>query len=389
MGTKRKLTPLIGEIVEACQPGAFLDAFAGMCSVGSHIGGRRPVWTNDLQHFSNLVSTALFCSKSGPPKFKALSALAPEFERNASTLRTEHQQNLRSEKRAITTGDYESLRLHFETKQGQITFRPKRDNVYDLFVERYAGVYFSIEQCIEIDSFRYAADKLRASNTISQDTWRWLIVALGVGMNRCSSSTGHFAQPLAPKASNIARLARERSKSVLAATASAFDELSPVGNPEWRVRNRVFNADASTLLTNLRGEAAPSVVYADPPYTADHYSRFYHLYDTLTLYDYPGCSGRGRYRNDRAISDFCLPARVRPALSSLIKSCADAGADLILSYPENGLLDGSAEQIPELMRAHYGKSPVVNSISHTHSTMGASKGGATTQVVEKIYKAAA
>ena len=29
------------------------------------------------------------------------------------------------------------------------------------------------------------------------------------------------------------------------------------------------------------------IVYADPPYTRDHYSRFYHVLETISLFDSP------------------------------------------------------------------------------------------------------
>jgi adenine-specific DNA-methyltransferase len=63
------------------------------------------------------------------------------------------------------------------------------------------------------------------------------------------------------------------------------------------------------------------------------------------------------------------------------------GADLILSYPSNGLLPNSREQISWMITEHFGKPPEIIPLLHSHSTMGASKGQAKHQVTELLYKA--
>ena len=76
--------------------------------------------------------------------------------------------------------------------------------------------------------------------------------------------------------------------------------MAPEGNAKWRKGNRTFRREAIRLLQELpQSKTRPSVVYADPPYTRDHYSRYYHLLDTLLLYDYPDPVGKGQYRLDR------------------------------------------------------------------------------------------
>ena len=54
------------------------------------------------------------------------------------------------------------------------------------------------------------------------------------------------------------------------------------------------------------GRVRPAVVYADPPYTSDHYSRYCDLYETLILYDYPLSEATGRYRPDGFFSRFSI-----------------------------------------------------------------------------------
>jgi adenine-specific DNA-methyltransferase len=131
----------------------------------------------------------------------------------------------------------------------------------------------------------------------------------------------------------------------------------------------------------------PSVVYADPPYTDDQYSRFYHLFETLLMYDYPKVSGKGLYRRRRFQTPFSLRSRVASAFDGFVKTVAEVGADLILSYPSNGLLVEAGENPLAILRKHFPKADCYMALPHRHSTMGASKGPVVGCVTEFIYMA--
>jgi len=83
-------------------------------------------------------------------------------------------------------------------------------------------------------------------------------------------------------------------------------------------------------------------VYADPPYTRDHYSRFYHGLETLTLQDRPIISktkiggtlrlSRGLYRQDRHQSPFCIKSQAPNAFHELFKITSEKDKILMLSY---------------------------------------------------------
>ncbi len=66
---------------------------------------------------------------------------------------------------------------------------------------------------------------------------------------------------------------------------------------------------------------------------------------------------------------------------------AKTGADLVLSYPTNGLLHEIGTDPMLVLHKHYRKVECCFEISHLHSTFGASKGCAQSQVVEHIYLA--
>lgn len=391
MGTKRSLAPIVSSIVKKARPGPFLDAFSGLCAVAKEVAPERQTWTNDCQHFAQTVAEAHFCAQSLP--VDRLDAVANLHRRYSEHVK-EHTQiankRISDEHRALDDEDHEGLNAVYAEwlTTDKLEGCPKLKRDATLFRDIYAGSYFGLMQCIEIDALRSAIDDVRRKRRINADEHRWMVLALAVAMNRCSASTGHFAQPLTAKKTNFRRFREQRSRSIRDCFLDALEGMAPVGTRDWRANNVAIRDDAISAIRKLSKKIEkPAVIYADPPYTTDQYSRYYHLYETLILYDYPVVEGKGRYRPGRIVSDFCLATKVSDAFDSLIYQSAEIGAELVLSYPTNGLLPNSRQTIPEKIKRFYGRKPNVLEISHKHSTMGASKGPGKQEVTEVIYRA--
>ena len=73
-------------------------------------------------------------------------------------------------------------------------------------------------------------------------------------------------------------------------------------------------------------------MYADPPYCFVHYSRFYHILETLVRYDYPKIRYKGRYRDDRYQSEYCVKTQVSEAFIQMFEGIKSTNSDMILSY---------------------------------------------------------
>jgi adenine-specific DNA-methyltransferase len=131
----------------------------------------------------------------------------------------------------------------------------------------------------------------------------------------------------------------------------------------------------------------PRVVYADPPYSAAQYSRYYHVLETLVLYDYPESSGAGRYRGDRHQTAFSKLGSVEGAFRDVIRSVAAMDAALVLSYPSNGLLYEVGADPVQLLQDHYKVIEVLSTGTARHSTLGGAPGRAKSCVEEVIYVA--
>lgn len=402
MGTKRALAPRVVDLVRADLAGQFLDLFAGTCAISSAIAPFANVWCNDALSFSTLLANQHFKSRRAPPGALVVAkVLAPYFNTNRLQLLERFKGHVRLEHQAVASGKMHPLIQSDQLAQAlssteqckrMLSARRGRKGAqpFALFTATYAGTYLGLRQCVDVDSIRYALEAAVVDKKLSKETSQWLLLALCKAISQASTSTGHFAQYLVCKKANWKRHARQRRMSIWDLFLVSTDTLCPTGSQRWRTRNKVTKSDANCLLDRLQRthtKNIPNIVYADPPYTDDQYSRYYHLYETLIAYDYPKVDGKARYRTTRFRSSFSVKSEVHGEFERLIKSCRQLETSLLISYPTNGLLNDSRLQIPALIKKYYGRVAEVVEIAHHHSAMGASKGVEKTAVTEMLYYA--
>ena len=377
-----------------------LDLFSGVCAIGSAVAPSRQIWCNDIQLFAATVSKAFFTSPVLPctPDY-ASDTVRTLVSHNCRALHTRFGAQLRREEEALVSGradliaslEYSMPNVatckQLDHERQHLATRPL-DFPFRLFSITYSGSYLGLHQCVQVDSIRYAVDNLYHHNVLDENQHRWLCLALCQAMSKVATTTGHFAQFMRIKEKTSQRFIAQRRRSVWLEWLKALFEITPIGTRAWRSKNRVFMKDAKTLLPSLTNDRErPAVIYADPPYTADQYSRYYHLYETLLLYDYPASIATGRYRPDRFRSPYSLKTQVSAAMESLVSDCAKLGSRLVLSYPEHGLLSNSRQYIQSLLKTYYGGVTSVVSFDHFHSTLGGSKGQEKNRVKELLFSA--
>ncbi len=215
----------------------------------------------------------------------------------------------------------------------------------------WAHVYFGLRQAMQLDSLRRAIAEIPTSDPFRELKQNLYLAALVHAASISTSGTSHFAQPRSiAKDSELISVVRRRLLDI--------DELFDVSldsiRGEWgavprHAENRVYCADIHQLLEkgSPLDEETVDLVYLDPPYTADNYSRFYHVLETLVCYDYPelerrnGVLTRGRYpiQENRFRSDFCSSSKVEDAFRRFVSACHERGAKLLISYSSGtGLL---------------------------------------------------
>jgi adenine-specific DNA-methyltransferase len=402
MGSKKALAPEISHIISQRHPKAtVLDVFAGMCAVGSLLVGRHTLFTNDIHAYASTTAAALFKGSSiGPTSIVAKAELLQWFNENKKALTSSVPRRLRMEDQFFSSGrDTAVWRKGLEFTDAEVHRPPARKLSglpsiahykldpkrfpYCLVTSYFSGAYFGLRQAIEIDSLRYAIDRAPARNR------NRYTAALIDAASHCAAAPGHFAQFLIPRdKKTFAYVARIRSRSVLERFLNALDEF-PVPQCMNRAGNRVYNADATSLLCDQRSALSKQqlVIYADPPYSRAQYSRYYHLLETLVRYDYPNCQSKGRYRADRHQTAFSQKANVVTAMTEFSAAAAATDGKLYLSYPRNGLLAATGTDVRDVLRSHFKRVSIATRCPLQHSTMGGAPGAASHRVWEDVFYA--
>lgn len=318
MGNKRRLLPQIrNTISQLARPGELvLDLMAGTHSVGFEMSGRNPIVANDIGAYTAPLGKALLQRPAGFQPDNYLEIIA----RAASENRT--------------------------------------NGVYTFFQRHYADTYFSLQQCAEIDDLRYASEILEAYDLYASNL---ALSALISAMCYAQSTPGHFAQFMP---SSHARVKTLRAISI---TDSFQERFRHWDIPESRWNNEVISEDWRVVFAAGFAENA-SVIYIDPPYNTEQYSRFYHVLETLVKYDYPELAFKAKYRAERFKSQFCYKRTVKEEFRQLFETAATASdADIVLSYSSTGIVD--RVDFATLCQPHY-KLVKTEAIQHPHSTQG-------------------
>lgn len=383
LGSKLRIIDKIkNEIHQVTKPGGMVvDLFSGSGVVTRALAKDYTVIANDVQKYSSLITKVLI--KKLPHNTRSVDYTdlidSEAYVNNKKVLTKIFEQPLAYEKSVLENEDYEGLAelcecgvfydgknieekkypyvrevfgesLNLFNRDTIVDLRKSRDE-YMLFSLYYSNSYFSLEQCIEIDSIRCAIDKIN-TNKLEDDLEKsLLLVCLMHAVSEIVSSVGkNFAQPIKVTDSkgNIKRFAikrcmRDRNMRIETPFRTMYTTLLNK-NAIFSEENQVFSRDALEVLGENIMEAADTF-YLDPPYTIDHYSRFYHVLETLVEYDYPVLEEKkfhgkyylmnGRYRNDRFQSNYCIPSKGYKELDALIEKIHSLKANIVLSYSDS------------------------------------------------------
>lgn len=394
MGTKRQLAQHVCRLAEFASPlGSLTDLFSGMGSVAAQHAGRRHVVTNDALAFTGVLARTRFVGKDRKlSAAEAIAKLRPLVREQRKYLASCFCGELSAEAR-ILDGSAAELAAHMGAvlhagtddtyRRRAITARSqvgapsfKMASLY------YAGGYFSLRQTIDIDAIRFAIESARGVRKYGD----WLLAAWLSACSRVINAPGHTAQFLKPNSDAVAaRIKAFWRRSIWDEFKDALTDLDQVGPEDWRAGNKVLISDALDLIRG-RKLARTGVIYADPPYTKDQYSRFYHVFEALYRYEYPAISGEGRAvpSEQRFSTGFCHVTDVERSFVTLFERVATLGVPLVLSYPSNGLLNIAGSSVEEVAK-HRMRITRHEQFEFSHSTLGASSGSKSKPATENIY----
>jgi hypothetical protein len=353
-------------IVESLVPptGTVADLFTGTSVVAQGIAGlgRRTMAVDVSGACATLATATLGVGRAGAVSNaeRLVTMLRAEAAHVERLLGTAWQSFLAAEDDALTAGDGRKL-LELDRLVPQVwRSLPTPPRLADLFStwDRaaaagapchcllspvFAGTYFSVRQAIQLDAGRVAIASLMKRGLIGRWDEAVLITALLAAASVAAFSPGkHFAQPHRSDSGkdltfHARRALSDRAVSVPAVVDTWIQRIHQHGRSACEAHVALCKS-VDDMTSDELVAGGVSAVYADPPYTAQQYSRFYHVLDTLAggvpkrLQLFNGRVTAGLYPDGRYLSSYCSKREARSAFTRLAALCHDAGASLLLSY---------------------------------------------------------
>lgn len=399
MGTKRYLASYVSDLLSQPVPrGGVVDLFAGSGAVSSELASRGvAVIANDNLNFICCLQRAQLLPMTGPYSFAARD-LIEDAEPSRRRRMSRYSGRIARDRRALEAGP-DGLRSHMNAVPNVLSSphlvykysraRASGVSTGDMTVDYFGSRYFSTKQAVALDALRESIDRLMpVDQTVESDAWfsatgrdvalgAWLLAASAI-----ANTSGHGAQYLKSTPRGFGRIAASWSRSVEVAFARAFERLQLRNAKFSSPSNIVTQYDAQEFFLRWNGRLAGA--YADPPYTKDHYSRMYHLHESLYLYDQPVVAGAGLARREQTTSDFGYRSRAKGALARLLRGAHEKGCPLVLSYPGDGLLRLTTDAWRDFIDSNTTLVDVIR-IPVSYSTLGGSKGARDKVSEEQIF----
>lgn len=315
MGNKTKLFNFIVPQIEKItkEGDVICDLMCGTSSIGYALSQRNRIISNDFQYSSSVVSKALL-----------ETCRMPTIEEIHSDIDCLYEENMAKK-------------------------------YYDFFYNEYSDTYFAPNQCLQIDSIRYAISK------VNEEKQNLYLTFLMSAMCKAQSTPGHFAQFLRKDSARVQPL---RKYDILKLFYDKAEEFQGAKLPKYK--NTVFNDDYNDLFLKEEIKEA-KCIYLDPPYTADQYSRFYHILETICLYDSPKTSCKAKYREGRKMSNFCYKDSVYDEFEKIIAFAKKNNSSLVISYSNHGV--ANPKKILEIGKKYYNNYSLIFE-DYNHSSQG-------------------
>lgn len=247
-------------------------------------------------------------------------------------------------------------------------------DIGQLISSYYAGTYFGLTQALELDNLRLTIATLAAKGAISDWQQSVLMTALLSAASDSAFSPGkHFAQPhLLSEDKDLTffrgRILSDRSINIYARFTERVQLIfGLVANS--KTNNMALAMSMEQIIKAPQYLDGVKLIYADPPYTAQQYSRFYHVLETLANYDIPVLQTanenitRGLYPINRFKSRFCSKTQAFQAFEDLARLAISKNAHLVISYSGSTGRTGNArmialEQLLNICSKHFGQNRV-------------------------------
>ena len=268
VGSKKGLLPFIRTALKHITIHKFADLFAGTGVVaGAYNSKNKTVITNDILYSNYICHQAWFSDE-------------PYNEQKIREILTEYNALVIDEENYAT--------------------------------KNYADLYFSYENASKIGHIRESIEQLKRNGKINQREYSLLIMSLLYATQTAdvSRTVGHYMTYIKkPKTDGKLQL-----------------RLPLAPSPATNRGNKCYNIDALELIKTL---PPVDVIYIDPPYTRQ-YSEYYHVLESIALWNYAPTFGKTR-RINTPKSDFSIKTKAVHAFSELVYQCKNKTRYILVS----------------------------------------------------------
>lgn len=377
LGSKLRSLDLIAEELGALDthPGRVWEPFTGSSVVAQRLAAvGQQVWATDaLESSANFAAALLGVNRTSSSTSLTEAAAevsiphalpstwSPWLDREAKALADRDGRTLLADGARIpqrwhaTSGEQPLRRIFQEVEEAASRAEPQYDG---LISATYAGTYFGIEQALVLEQLR---SRIEVVAPPDEPAFRWvragLLTALSSAASAAVFSAGkHFAQPHRVRPGkdltfHAQRALRDRSVDIAEEFRLAAEEIDARAGAIEAQHDAGHRLVEDVGASDLIGRGI-STVYADPPYTAQQYSRFYHVLEVLTsgvpvrLQRVKGKVTSGLYPDNKYHSPFSSRQQAPAAFRHLLSTARDADAHMILSYSDTrGAATGNARVV--------------------------------------------
>lgn len=340
----------LGELLvaESAISSRFVDLFAGTGSVAIHVAKntRVEVLAIDLQSYSQVLTNAVV---SRVTEFAWQRTWINWRKRAESYV---GKIVVSPTTRGLTRGDVARARK-WCAQQSHVPI-----------TLAYGGHYFSPSQSIWIDALRVTLPKREPAKTVA-------LAALIQAASKVAAAPGHTAQPFQPTPTALPFIECAWMKDVCEQVAKSLAQLAMV---HAKVVGQAKVGDANSAAQNLR---RGDLVFIDPPYSGVHYSRFYHVLESIADGHCGTVNGAGRYppTERRPWSRYSVISESQNALEDLLRIISDRGATAIVTFPNHECSNGlSGKLIRNVAKKYF--SVTSKTVKSRFSTLGGGRGDA-------------
>lgn len=326
----------LGEALGRSVQGAkrVLDLFSGSAAVAWYVAERheKEVIACDLQQYSTVLAASVIERTEAIKDFAWVDA----WFRSARARITGHREwsNLKRHQARLSAIDVSGV--------------AEEARAFDLgerypISRAYGGHYFSPWQSAWLDALRASLPTDPAFRNVS-------LAALIQAASRCAASPGHTAQPFKPNETAGPFLIEAWQRDLPTIVVARLKEIAP---RVAKIRGQAHCGDALEIADRTK---PGDLVFVDPPYSAVHYSRFYHVLETVARGQVGAVAGIGRYppAEERPSSSFSVKTQAQKAFNELLAVLARRGAGVIITFPASQASNGlSGDDVKRLAAQHF------------------------------------